>query len=190
MYVDLILLSRDLSIPRRDVWDGIMAQTGVVLRVHRVTGPPRPGDVNRHETIARARNQARNVGDAPWVMLLDDDVVLAPDCLARLVEGLIARPEFAALAADSDGRMRSGLEHWDYPRHVGMAAVMFRRERLAELNFRWEDGKCECLCCCEDLRARLWASAICLQRGPGIVRPPLEAQAARRSRPPAAIRRV
>jgi len=153
MHVDLILLSRDLSTPRRDVWDGIMAQSGVVMHVHRVTGPPRPGDVNRHETIARARNQARNVGRAPWVMLLDDDVVLAPDCLARLVEGLEARPEFAALAADSDGQMRSGLEHWDYPSHVGMAAVMFRRERLAGLNFRWKDGKCECLCCCEDLRA-------------------------------------
>ena len=44
-------------------------------------------------------------------------------------------------------------EHWDYPTHVGMAAVMFRRQRLAELNFRWEDDKCECLCCCQDLRA-------------------------------------
>ena len=48
--------------------------------------------------------------------------------------------------------MRRGLDHWDYPRHVGMAAIMFRRERLANLRFRWEAGKCECLCCCEDLR--------------------------------------
>jgi len=86
-------------------------------------------------------------------MCLDDDVVLEPDCLAQLLEGLQRRPEFAALAADSAGEMSRIWEHWDYPSHVGMAAVMFRRQRLAELTFRWEDDKCECLCCCEDLRA-------------------------------------
>src|SRR5262249_49951168 len=56
------------------------------------------------------------------------------------------------LAADSAGEMNRGWQNWDYPRHVGMAAVLFRRERLARLTFRWETGKCECLCCCEDLR--------------------------------------
>ena len=124
-----------------------------MLCVHRLTGTPRPGDPNRWETIARARNQGRTLGASPWVMCLDDDVVLEPDCLAQLLEGLQRRPEFAALAADSAGEMSRIWEHWDYPSHVGMAAVMFRRQRLAELTFRWEDDKCECLCCCEDLRA-------------------------------------
>jgi hypothetical protein len=109
-------------------------------------------DANRWATIARARNAAKRLGPAPWVMYLDDDVVLGEACVARLREGLRKRPEFAALAADSAGEMRRGLNHWDYPRHVGMAAVMFRRDRLANLTFRWEPGKCECLCCCEDLR--------------------------------------
>ena len=48
--------------------------------------------------------------------------------------------------------MAGGWQNWDYPRHVGMAAILFRRERLADLTFRWEPDKCECLCCCHDLR--------------------------------------
>ncbi len=152
MDVDLLLLSRDLSPPRRDVWQGIESQVGVRVHVHRVTGAPRPGDRNRFETICRARNDARRIGLAPLALCLDDDVVLASDCIASLVEGLRARPGFAALAADSAGEMAGGWENWDYPAHVGMAATLFRRERLAALTFRFEAGKCECRCCCEDLR--------------------------------------
>ena len=96
MHVDLILLSRDLTPPRPDVWGGIQSQRGVVLSAHRLTGTPRPGDANRWQTIARARNQARTLGASPWVMCLDDDVVLDTDCVARLLEGLNRRPEFAA----------------------------------------------------------------------------------------------
>jgi hypothetical protein len=152
MDVDLLFLSRDLAPPREDVRRGIEAQGGVQLRVHRLVGTPRPEDPNRWETIARARNQGRRLGTAPWVMCLDDDVVLGPGCIARLIEALRARPGFAALAADSAGEMADGWQDWDYPRHVGMAAVLFRREHLAGLTFRWEPGKCECRCCCEDLR--------------------------------------
>ena len=157
MHVDVILLSRDLSPPAPDVWEGIRSQAGVNLVIHRQVGTPRPGDRNRWETIARARNEARAVGSCPWVMLLDDDVVLGPACLdtpgSRALE---QRPEFAALGADSAGEMNRPGESWDRPSHVGMAAVMFRREALAGLTFRWEGDKCECLCCCEDLRAAGW----------------------------------
>ena len=151
MDIDLLFLSRDLSPPRPDVWEGIQAQEGVTLRVIRITGPAVPGDRSRFETIVRARNAGKRQGSAPLVMLLDDDVVLGPRCVARLAEGLINRPEFAALAADSGGEMNDGRDHWDYPRHVGMAAVLFRRERLEALTFRWEPTKCECQCCCDDL---------------------------------------
>jgi hypothetical protein len=152
MQVDLLFLSRDLSPPRSDVQRGIAMQAGVVLRLHRVVGARRPGDCNRYETIARARNEAKQRGEAPWVMFLDDDVVLGPDCVARLVEGLRQRPEFAALAADCAGEMSQGWDHWDYPRHVGMASTLFRRQHLDTVTFRWEPQKCECRCCCEDLR--------------------------------------
>ncbi len=151
MTIDLLFLSRDLSPPRRDVWESIRTQQGVTLRVIRITGPPRPSDRNRFETIARARNSAKRSASTPFVMLLDDDVVLGSGCVARLAEGLARRPEFAALAADTTGSMEQGWDHWDYPRHVGMAAVLFRRERLEALTFRWEPSKCECRCCCDDL---------------------------------------
>lgn len=85
-------------------------------------------------------------------MYLDDDVVLGDGCVAELVAALQARRDFAALAADSAAEMQGGFEHWDYPRHVGMAAAMFRRDKLMRVEFRWEHGKCECRCCCEDLR--------------------------------------
>ncbi len=92
------------------------------------------------------------MGTAPWAMCLDDDVVLGPGCIARLVDALRNRPGFAAMGADSAGEMAGGWQNWDYPRHVGMAATLFRRDRLAALTFRWEPGRCECLCCCHDLR--------------------------------------
>ena len=157
MHVDLILLSRDLSPPRPDVWEGIRSQSGVNLVIHRQVGAARPGDRNRWETIARVRNEARTLGSSPWVMYLDDDVVLGPGSLGSLVQALEQQPRVAALGADSAGEMNRPGESWDRPSHVGMAAVMFRREVLAKITFRWEGEKCECLCCCEDLRAAGWA---------------------------------
>jgi hypothetical protein len=150
--VDLIFLSRDLSPPRDEIWSAALAQRGVTWRVHRVAGPRHRDDPNRWATIARARNDGKRRGTAQWIMFLDDDVILNPDCVARLVEGLESRPGFAALAADYAGDMNDGWSHWDYPAHVGMGATLFRRERLDELTFRWEPGKCECQCCCDDLR--------------------------------------
>ncbi|QEH39281.1 hypothetical protein OJF2_78960 (plasmid) [Aquisphaera giovannonii] len=152
MDVDILLLSRDDGPLRPDVLAGIEAQRGVRVHLHRLIGDRRPDDPHRFATIARARNTGRAVGSSPYVLLLDDDVVLGLRCAATLAEGLGRRPVFAALAADSANEMRTGLEHWDYPHHVSMAAAMFRRERLRQVTFRWEDGKCECRCCCEDLR--------------------------------------
>ena len=91
MNIDLLFLSRDLAPPRQDVWKAIQAQEGVTLRVIRITGPARPGDRSRFETIARARNAGKRSGTTPFVMLLDDDVVLGPRCVARLAEGLRSR---------------------------------------------------------------------------------------------------
>ena len=135
MNIDLLLLSRDLSPPRPDVWNGILAQEGVTLRVIRVTGPACPGDRSRFETIARARNAGKRLASSPLVMLLDDDVVLGPRCVARLAEGLISRPEFAALAADSAGEMNDGLGPLGLPsacRH-GRGPVPSRATRGAHL---------------------------------------------------------
>jgi hypothetical protein len=150
--VDLILITRDRSPPRADVRRGIGTQTGVRLYVHRVVGTPRTEDLNRWATIARARNEGKRLGSSRWVIFLDDDVVLEPGCVARLVEGLRQRPGFAAVAADYLGEMSPDPDAWQYPRHVGIGATLFRRDLLAPLVFRWEPAKCECQCCCDDLR--------------------------------------
>jgi hypothetical protein len=146
--IDLVILSRDESALASDVQSGIAAQTDARLTIHRVTGRARPEDANRWQTIARARNEGKSKGQSDWVMYLDDDVALAPGCVRRLWDELQRRPAFGALAADYLGESRA-----DAPaRHVGMGATLFRRAALAEIGFRWKTGRCECQCCCDDLR--------------------------------------
>lgn len=152
MDVDLVLISRDSSPPPGPVRRGIEGQGGVRLNVRRVVGAPGPADPNRWATIARARNEGKRLGTAGWVMFLDDDVVLAPGCVPHLLEGLARRPEFAALAADYLGESRPREIPLGLDRHVAMGATLFRRDRLRALTFRWEPRKCECQCCCDDLR--------------------------------------
>jgi hypothetical protein len=149
--VDLVLISRDRTPPHRAVLEGIEGQRGVTLRVHRVIGSRRPGDPNRWATIARARNAGKGLGTAPWVMFLDDDVVLGPGCVATLLDGLRARPGFAAMAADYLGEAAPTARDGVTP-HVAMGATLFRRAVLAFIEFRWVPGRCECRCCCDDLR--------------------------------------
>jgi hypothetical protein len=151
--VDLVILSRDLGPLREDVLRATEAQVGVRPILHRVAGEARPGDANRWETIARARNEAKSRGATPWVMFLDDDVVLAPDCVVTLLRSLQLRPSFAALGSDYDGEMAGKLRPWEHPPHVGMGAVLFRRSQLDRVVFRWEPDRCECSCCVLDLRA-------------------------------------
>ena len=62
-------------------------------------------------------------------------MILGPDCVVRLVDGMKARPDFAALAADYAGEMiRSDLPS-DGRLHITMGATLFRRDRLAPLTF-------------------------------------------------------
>lgn len=99
----------------------------------------------------RGRNAGKQLGDAPWVMFLDDDVALGADCIRQLVDELQDRPLYGALGADYLGERRSGI----LAPHVAMGATLFRRDALERIRFRWQDGRCECQCCCDDLRRML-----------------------------------
>jgi hypothetical protein len=147
-HIDLVVLSRDESALADEVQRGIAAQADARLTIHRVTGPSRPDDANRWQTIARARNEGKTKGSSDWLMFLDDDVQLAPGCVRRLWDELQSRPAFAALAADYLGESRTDIP----ARHVGMGATLFRRAALRDIHFRWRPGRCECQCCCDDLR--------------------------------------
>jgi hypothetical protein len=146
--IDLVILTRDDSPLHPRVQQGIDSQCGVRVIVHRVIGTRYPQDPNRWAAIARARNKGKRCGKTPWLMFLDDDVVLAPDCVRRLFDALHKRPLFAALGADylheSRGRICAP--------HVAMGALLFRRQALRLIRFRWSGKHCECRCCCRDLR--------------------------------------
>lgn len=156
--VDAVVLSRDPSTLRPEWLAGLEAQGDLIASVHGVVGERKPLDPNRWETIARARNRMRTLGESPYVLFLDDDVVLGTDALAQLTEALDSQSNLAAAAADYLGEVDSSRRNPQgslvASRHVAMGAVVFRRKALMTLRFRWEKGKCECLCCCEDLRRR------------------------------------
>ena len=76
--VDLVVLTRTSELLHRDVERGISSQHDVQIMLHRVVGRARSYDRCRWETISRARNEGKQCGAAPWLMFLDDDVVLAP----------------------------------------------------------------------------------------------------------------
>jgi len=150
--VDCVVLSRDDVALHAEVAAGIAAQRGVRLVVHRVFGRRANSDAGRLPAIVRARNEGKRRGNSQLLLFLDDDVVLTPDCVRLLLDGLRTRPDFAALAADylnqSGGRINC--------EHVAMGATLFRRSALDQIQFRWADNKCECLCCCSDLRRKRW----------------------------------
>ncbi|MEO9591790.1 glycosyltransferase [Rhodopirellula bahusiensis] len=146
--IDLALLTRDENSLQDSVCNAIESQVGVRLNIHRIVGEPQVGDANRLATIVRSRNEAVRRSRSDYLMFLDDDVVLAKDCIARLHHGLNARTNFGAFAADYLGE---SSPHRD-SRHVAMGATLFRSSVLRRDSFRWEPAKCECLCRCEDLR--------------------------------------
>jgi hypothetical protein len=152
--VDLVVLSRRAEPLHAAFQERIEAQSraGVMPHLIRVVGAPRPEETHRWQTIARARNEGFALSAAPWVMFLDDDVVLDSGCVRRLVDGLRARPGFAGLAADYLGES-TAHGAWSRPdRHIAMGATLFRRAALSQVRFRSEPNKCECQCCCDDLR--------------------------------------
>ncbi|HET6425601.1 MAG TPA: hypothetical protein VFG20_18065 [Planctomycetaceae bacterium] len=150
--VDLVILTRGIAPVSPVLKAAVDSQSGVRLQIFRVLGRRRPTDENRWQTIARARNTGRVLGNAPWVMYLDDDVILAEDCIRQLVSELQADPRLAAVAADYN-LTASGT---GFDEHVGMGATLFRRSALQQIEFRSEASACECACCARDLRAREW----------------------------------
>jgi glycosyltransferase involved in cell wall biosynthesis len=155
--VDLAMLTRHGGPLHPEVERGFREQRAVNLVVHRIVGSARSQDRCRWDAITRARNEGKLRGSAPWLMFLDDDVVLDPQCISTLVNELARRPAYAALAADYLGESREGA----IASHVSMGATLFRRQVLEQLHFAWRDKKCECQCCCDELRRLHWGIDYC-----------------------------
>jgi hypothetical protein len=133
---------------REPVLSALENQGDVALEHYVVEGThPSPGE-RRIDAIARARNRAKQLGTAHYAMFLDDDVVLPPSGVEKLVYALIFNPRYAAIGIDYQGLAQPS----PWAIHVAMGAVMFIRPILEQIHFRTEPKKCECYCCCEDIR--------------------------------------
>lgn len=132
---------------RESVLSALENQGDVKLEHYVVDGTPIIGEGQR-DAIVRARNRAKQLGTAHYAMFLDDDVVLPPRGIEKLVYTLIFNPSYAAI----------GIDYQDFVQpspgatHIAMGAVLFIRPILEQVQIRHEPGKCECLCCCEDIR--------------------------------------
>lgn len=138
--------------PGRTIQESVLSaledQGDVDLKHHVIEGDSSlPGD-RRADPIARARNRAKKTGNAHYAMFLDDDVVLPPRAIEKLVYALIFNPRYAAIGIDYQGFPQT----LPWTLHVAMGAVMFIRPILEQIHFRTEPNKCECLCCCDDIR--------------------------------------
>lgn len=155
--IDVAVLTRQRRSINHEVEAALRSQLGVLLKLHQIVAEPESDDTCRWDAIVRGRNRGKQVGKSPWVMFVDDDVVLDPHCARRLLQALIRSPYYAAFGADYLGE---GVKGRVAP-HVTMGATLFRRQALAELSFRWHDNRCECQCCCDDLRRRNWGVDYC-----------------------------
>ncbi len=138
--------------PGRTVHESVLSalqdQGDVTLEHHIVEGThPLPGE-GRIDAIARTRNRAKNMGTAHYVMFLDDDVVLPPKAIEKLVFALFFNPRYAAIGIDYQDLHQPS----PWAVHVAMGSVMFIRPILEQIHFRTEPDKCECYCCCDDIR--------------------------------------
>lgn len=153
--VDVVILSRTSAPVSEELRVALKAQRGVRVQVFRVIGNRHPDDVNRWQTIARARNHGRNLGTAPWLLFLDDDVIPDADCIRTLIDDLHSDPGLAISAANYN---RQTVIPGDDP-HVVMGCALFRRCVLSQFEFRFEANVCECGCCANDLRKIAWRIA-------------------------------
>jgi hypothetical protein len=143
--IDLLTVLAPGEVLRREALDALRDQGEVRLQHHFAPGR-RLVEETRAQTIARARNAVKAEGSAPLALFLDRDVVLPPGALEALAAVLTADPQYGALGIDY------GPPQSRPAAHVGMGAVMFPRAVLERITFRAEPGRCECQCCCDDLR--------------------------------------
>lgn len=112
---------------------------------------------------AQARNNIKRYGKGRFVLMLDNDVILPPGAVKRMVEFLTSHPRYAAIALTKHV-WESSFEEVITPPHVDMSCVLFRKKILDELTFSEpsKDGRqlpepyggCECAQCCFDIRKR------------------------------------
>ena len=111
--VDVVVVAHDSGAVLRDCVERVLAQPGL-RRLVVVDNGSRDGAIERLPPDARlavmrnqdnpgfavACNQGAAAGDAPWILFLNPDCLLAPDTLALLLARATTAPTAAMLGAD------------------------------------------------------------------------------------------
>lgn len=106
-----------------------------------------------------ARNNIKQYGRSPLVLMLDNDIVLPKGALSQMMHFLDEHPEYGAIGLPKQDFRNLDEEALLHAAHVDMSCVLFRQEVLFQLTFRWpppdenaSTGGCECGQACRDLR--------------------------------------
>jgi hypothetical protein len=129
-----------------EVSSALERQGDVRIRHFVVDGAPFPGEA-KFVAITRARNRAKRLGEAPFALFLDRDIVLPDNGVEFLVYALCLNPKYAALGINCQWEYRSPVAP-----HVGMGCLLFHRRILDRIQFRSRPDVCECYYCRLDLR--------------------------------------
>ena len=139
----------------REVLDALLIQ-GIPFRLF-VSTRVSEGD------YPAARNNIKQYGRSPLVLMLDNDIVLPAGALSRMISFLEEHPEYGAIGLPKQDFSRLSDEKLLHAGHVDMSCVLFRQELLSQLTFRWPPpgenaatGGCECGQTCRDLRQMGW----------------------------------
>lgn len=115
---------------------------------------------------AKARNHIKQYAHSkPYVLMLDNDIILPKGALNAMMRFLDAHEDFAAIALRKgqvpgySGRSSDELIA-EEPEHVDMSCVLFRTVELKALTFGYPGSPdlqkrsgCECIKACQDIRA-------------------------------------
>ena len=115
---------------------------------------------------AKARNHIKQYAySEPYVLMLDNDIILPESGLDVMMRFLDSHEDFAAIALRKEqafeSREISDPPIAEEPEHVDMSCVLFRTVELKSLTFSYPGGSdfqkrsgCECIKVCQDIRAK------------------------------------
>ena len=99
---------------------------------------------------AGARNRVKQHASSPYVLMMDNDIILEPHSIERMVAFLEANNNFAAIGISKHSVPEGSNEVFIQP-HIDCAPVLWRLEDLKKVAFEYRN-QCECMAVCEDIR--------------------------------------
>jgi len=111
-----------------------------------------------------ARNQVKRYGTSPYVLMLDNDIVMPSGSLKQMISFLDSHPTYGAIALCKHSGLRFDTDDgFLHAHHVDMSCVLFRKGTLDRITFVDAQsagkagranlvGQCECANCCHDIR--------------------------------------